>query len=105
MKRFNFIYWVVTSEKGTAALANDMGFVVPFKAAKEAANPLVRIADEYIANGKESVSWNFATIPSENWKNGVGSALTQYAAGKGSWNDVKTAFVQGWAKEYSSANK
>ena len=35
---------------------------------------------------------SFATIPSEEWKNGVGSALTAYAAGTGDWDAVKTAF-------------
>lgn len=101
----DFLYWVVTSEEGTAALANDMGFVSPFKNAKETTNPLVAIANDYIARGKESVSWNFATIPSDNWKNGLGSALTQYAAGNGSWNSVKSAFIDGWKKEYDAANK
>ena len=46
------------------------------------------------------MSWNFATIPSEAWKDGVGSALTAYAAGTGDWDAVKTAFVDGWATEY-----
>ena len=31
-------------------------------------------------------------------------ALTAYAAGTGSWDDVVTAFVDGWAKEYKLAN-
>ena len=75
------------------------------KKAKEATNPLVAIANDYIAKGKESVTWNFATIPSDSWKNGLGSALTRYAAGNGSWNDVKTAFVNGWKKEYDAAHK
>jgi raffinose/stachyose/melibiose transport system substrate-binding protein len=39
-------------------------------------------------------------MPSEEWKNGVGTALTAYAAGTGDWAGVKTAFVDGWAKEY-----
>ena len=100
----DFLYWVVTSEEGTTALADDMGFVSPFKAAKAASNPLVAISNEYIAEGKTSVSWNFSSIPSENWKNGVGTALTQYAAGTGSWDDVVSAFVNGWATEYKAAN-
>lgn len=101
----DFIYWVVTSEAGTNALANEMGFVSPFKNAKLAANPLVEIANRYIDEGKTSVSWNFATIPSDNWKNGVGTALTQYAAGSGSWDSVVTAFVDGWKNEYDKAHK
>ena len=50
------------------------------------------------------MSWNFPTMPSEEWKNGVGSALTAYAAGTGDWDAVKTAFVDGWATEYELAN-
>ena len=100
----DFLEWVVTSEEGTTSLADDMGFVSPFKAAKAASNPLVAIANEYIAEGKTSVSWNFSSIPSETWKNGVGTALTQYAAGTGSWDDVVSAFVNGWATEYKAAN-
>ena len=62
------------------------------------------IADQYVADGKTSVDWCFSTMPSEEWKNGVGSALTAYAAGTGKWDDVVTAFVDGWAKEYKLAN-
>ena len=43
-------------------------------------------------------------MPSEEWKNGVGTALTAYAAGTGDWTAVKTAFVDGWAKEYAAAH-
>ncbi len=100
----DFVNWCVTSETGTAAMADDMGFVIPFKAAKEATNVFVKADAEYTAAGKTPVSWNFTTMPSEDWKNGVGTALTQYAAGTGSWDDVKTAFVQGWATEYAKAN-
>ena len=96
----DFLYWVVTSETGTTALADDMGFVCPFKSAKESTNPLVKVADEYIAAGKKSVDWCFPTMPTEEWKNGVGTALTAYAAGTGSWDDVVTAFVDGWKTEY-----
>ena len=99
----DFMNWCVTSETGTTALADDMGFVIPFKAAKEAQNPLVVAANEYVEAGKTPVSWNFTTMPSEDWKNGVGAALTQYSAGKGEWKDVVTAFVDGWAKEIAKA--
>ncbi|MGN1112180.1 MAG: ABC transporter substrate-binding protein [Acutalibacteraceae bacterium] len=99
-----FLNWCVTSETGTTALADDMGFVIPFKAAKEATNVFVKIDNELTAAGKTPVSWNFTTMPSENWKNGVGTALTQYAAGTGEWDDVVKAFVDGWKTEYAAAN-
>jgi raffinose/stachyose/melibiose transport system substrate-binding protein len=99
-----FLNWCVTSETGTTALADDMGFVIPFKAAKEATNVFVKIDTELTAAGKTPVSWNFTTMPSETWKDGVGTALTQYAAGTGTWDDVVTAFVNGWATEYAANN-
>ena len=95
----DFIYWCVASDEGTKAMADDMGFVIPFKAAAESPNLFVKVDNEMTAEGKTPVAWNFSTMPSENWKNGVGSALTAYAAGTGSWDDVVTAFVDGWATE------
>ena len=100
----DFLYWCVTSETGTSAMADKMGFVIPFKKAKDSTNPLITIANQYVADGKTSVDWCFSTMPSEEWKNGVGSALTAYAAGTGDWNGVVTAFVDGWATEYQMAN-
>ena len=100
----DFLYWCVTSDEGTNALANEMNFVIPFKKAVESSNLFVKQDNEYTAAGKTPVSWNFTTMPSEEWKNGVGSALTAYAAGTGDWDGVVTAFVDGWASEYALAN-
>ena len=100
----DFLYWCVTSDEGTNALANEMNFVIPFKKAVESSNLFVKQDSEYTAAGKTPVSWNFTTMPSEEWKNGVGSALTAYAAGTGDWDAVVTAFVDGWASEYALAN-
>ena len=97
----DFINWCVSSDEGTQAMA-DMGFTIPFKNAKENPNVFVQQDAAYTAAGKTPVSWNFTTMPSEEWKNGVGSALTSYAAG-GSWDDVVTAFVDGWAAEKALA--
>ena len=98
----DFMYWVVTSDKGTSALANDMGFVVPFKKAAESANVFVKQDAAYTAAGKTPVSWNFTTMPSETWKNNVGTALTAYAADQSdaNWDEVEKAFVDGWKSEY-----
>lgn len=98
----DFLYWCVSSEEGTKALCGDMGFTIPFKGNLPATNPLVNIANEYIENGYIPVSWTFSTMPSEQWKNGVGSALTAYAAGTEGWDGVVKAFVDGWASEYKA---
>lgn len=102
-----FLNWVISSDKGRQAMA-DMGFVTPFKTFTEEyvpSNPLVTASNEYIDAGKESVAWCFTTMPSEEWKNGVGSALLEYAQGTGKWDNVKTAFVDGWKTEYAAANE
>ncbi len=99
----DFIAWCVTSEKGTKAMAGDMGFVIPFKNAAESENIFVKLDAEMTAAGKTPVSWNFTTMPSEEWKNGVGSALTAYAADPtdAKWEAVEKAFVDGWKAEAS----
>ena len=96
-----FINWCTSSEAGTKAMGEDMGFVIPFKNAVESTNLFVKQDVEYTAAGKTPVSWNFPTMPSEEWKNGVGSALTAYAADQtdANWDAVVTAFVDGWAAE------
>ena len=101
----DFMNWCVSSDKGTTAMADDMGFVIPFKDAKDTDNVFVQKDKELQAAGKTTIPWNFTTIPSEQWKADLSSALTAYAAGTGSWDDVKTAFVDGWAKEYKAANQ
>jgi len=97
-----FLEWVATSEEGTNSMANDMGFVTPFKKAAESKNLFVKQDKAYTAEGKTPVSWNFPTMPSEEWKNKVGSALTAYAANQtdANWDAVVTAFVDGWKSEY-----
>ena len=98
-----FLEWVITSDEGRKSMSQDMGFVVPFDTFTgeyASANPLVAVDAALTAAGKTPVSWNFPTMPSEEWKNGVGSALTAYAAGTGDWNGVVSAFVDGWKTEY-----
>ena len=102
----DFMAWCVSSEEGTNAMANEMGFVIPFKNAVESPNLFVKQDVAYTNAGKLPVSWNFPTMPSEEWKNGVGQALTAYAADQtdDNWAEVVTAFVEGWATEYALAN-
>ena len=103
----DFLQWVVESDEGRDAMANEMGFVTPFTTFDEylPANPLVEANSEYTKAGKTPVSWNFTTMPSEQWKNDLGSALLEYAQGTGQWDAVQKAFVDGWATEYAAANE
>ena len=97
----DFLYWVVTSDEGTTMLAEQFG-PCPFKNAKESANVFCNNANAYTAEGKYVVTWAFNYTPAvDDWRAGVVSAMTQYSAG-GSWDDVVTAFVNGWAYQYEN---
>ena len=98
---------VVTSKTGIKSLSSDMGFTTPFKSFSDVKsdNPLVQAAVDDQNSGKTAVSCNFTMMPSEQWKNDLGSALLEYAQGTGNWDGVKSAFVDGWAKEYANAHK
>ena len=112
----DFMYWCVTNETALKAITGGegampsgeagMGFAIPFKAAPESQNLFVKLDAEMTAAGKTPVSWNFTTMPSEEWKNMVGDALSQYAADQtdDNWQLVVTNFVDGWASEYALAN-
>ncbi len=99
----DFMYWVITSEEGTTMMAEQFG-PCPFKNAKEPENVFFAQANEYIANGNYVVTWAFNYTPAvDDWRAGVVDALTKYTAG-GSWDDVKLAFVDGWAAQYAAEN-
>ena len=103
-----FLHWVVTSEEGTTALAKDMGFVSPFKKAKEVDNVLCNIMNEYVANGCYNVAWSFNHTPNvDSWRKAVVDALAAYSVDQteANWSKVETAFVQGWANEYIKQNQ
>ncbi|MCI6754401.1 MAG: ABC transporter substrate-binding protein [Galactobacillus timonensis] len=96
----DFMYWCVTSDAGVNAMTSGdkMGFNIPFKSNPESTNVLFNLAN---ANTGTPVSWNFTTMPSEEWKNTLGQALTVYAADQtdANWEQVRSAFVDNWATE------
>ena len=101
----DFMDWCVTSDEGTKCMADDMGFNIPFKKAQESKNLFIKEDKQMTEDGKTPVAWNFSTMPSEEWKNGVGSALTAYAADQtdANWAKVVRAFVDGWATEAAAS--
>ena len=113
----DFMNWCVTDDTAVKCMCgaagampsgqDGMGFVIPFKKNLTSDNPLVNIANNYVKQGKKPVTWNFTTMPSEKWKNDLGSALTTYASKQtdANWDLVKKAFVDGWKKEAAAAKK
>lgn len=112
----DFMEWCVTDETALAAMTGGegampsgeagMAFAIPFSKAPESSNLFVAEDAALTAAGKTPVSWNFTTMPSEEWKNMVGSALAVYAADQTdeNWASVVSAFVDNWAAEYALAN-
>lgn len=99
-----FMYWVVTSKEGTEMLAEQFG-PCPFKKAATPENVFFAQANEYTANGNYVVTWAFNYTPAvDDWRAGVVDALTQYTSGKGTWEAVEKAFVDGWATQYKKEN-
>lgn len=96
----DFMNWCVTSDEGVAMMtgADKMGFTIPFKSSADTTNALFKMAME---SDKTPVSWNFTTMPSEEWKNVLGQALTVYAADQtdANWEQVRAAFVDNWKTE------
>lgn len=100
----DFMTWLVTSEEGTKMMAEQFG-EIPYKNAAENPNVFFKYAKQYIDEGKYVVDWTFNYTPNVNdWRAGVVAAMNQYNAG-GSWDNVVTAFVAGWATQYKAANE
>ena len=110
-----FLQWLLTDSWAQDVLAHRLGFDTPFKNFPKAKNPLVQAAVDYTAKeGKVPVTWVFVTMPSNGWKDDVGSDLLTYAqatkdgmtstSANDAWNTLKKAFVDGWAKEYKIAH-
>lgn len=99
----DFMKWLVTSEEGTKMMAEQFG-AIPYKAAADSGNVFLANANDLINAGNYNVDWAFNYTPNvDDWRAGLVAAMNKYDAG-GSWDDVKTAFVEGWATQYKAAN-
>ncbi len=102
----DFLYWVVTSDKGTTMLSEQFSGI-PFKNAKDSVNVFGADAKEYASAGNYTLSWAFNHTPNvDSWRATVVTALTTYSADPtdANWEAVVQAFVDGWAYEYNVQN-
>lgn len=100
----DFMKWLVTSEAGTKMMAEQFG-AIPYKGAADSGNVFLRNANELMEAGKYTVDWTFNYTPNvDDWRASLVAAMNKYDSGK-SWDDVKTAFVEGWATQYKAANQ
>ena len=99
----DFLVWLVSDPEAAAVYVEQLG-AVPFKNAPASANKFVNDGNAMLAEGKSSISWAFNYTPNvDSFRATLVTALASYSAG-GSWDDVVTAFVDGWAIEYATVN-
>ena len=100
----DFMKWLVTSEDGTEMMEEQFG-AIPYKSAADSENVFLRNANELMEAGDYTVDWTFNYTPNvEDWRASLAAAMNKYNAG-GKWDDVKTAFVEGWEAQYKAANQ
>ena len=100
----DFMKWLVTSDEGTKVMAEQFG-AIPYKKAADSGNVFLKNANDLFDAGNYNVDWAFNYTPNvDEWRASLVAAMNKYDAG-GSWDDVKTAFVEGWATQYKAANK
>ena len=95
-----FLEWLYGSDKGKAYVTNDLQFITIFNtfASNEApSNPLAVEVSAYLNDAsKPSVTWDFLTIPSQEYKDGIANQLYDYTQGKSDWSTVTDYAVEQW---------
>ncbi len=102
----DFLWWLFSSETGKKYVTDELGFIAPFDTFTDDETPDDPLAKEIVRwlNNKEAVNipWNFTVFPSQTYKEGLGSALLNYAKGTMSWDQVKKYAVDEWKNEFGA---
>ena len=102
----DFLVWLVTDPDASAVYVEQLG-AVPFKNCPASANKFIVDGNKLLADGKYAVTWAFNHTPNvDSWRATVVTALTAYSADQSdaNWQQVVSAFVDGWAIEYNVVN-
>ena len=102
----DFMVWCVTDPDASRKLVDTFG-VMPYKSAAESTNGFLAAADAYTSNGCYVMNWATNFQPNvDDYRAGLVAALNQYNADQSAanWEQVRTAFVDGWAVQYQNAN-
>ncbi len=101
-----FMKWCVTDKEASQLLVDSFG-VMPYKNAVESSNAFLKNANDYTAAGNYVMDWATNYQPNVNeYRAQLVSALNAYCADQSdaNWDQVKAAFVDGWATQYAAAN-
>ncbi len=104
-----FVEWLFSSEKGKAAVTNDLGLIAPFNTFSEEEKPEDPLAKEVLRDMADetttSIPWQFTTFPSTRFKDNLGAALLEYASGSMTWEQVKEQVISDWAAEKAAVKQ
>ncbi len=104
-----FLEWVITSDEGRMAISDTMGLTAPFDTFTgefASKNAFAAAANEYASQGKTAVAWSFNATPNvDDWRADVVAAMVEYTCNGGDWSGVESAFVDGWANQWTLANE
>ena len=102
----DFLYWLVTDDVAAQKMVDTLG-AIPFKSAPASSNVFLANGNDLANAGNYTVSWAFNHTPNvDSWRATVVTALTAYSADPtdANWEAVVSAFVDGWAIEYTVVN-
>ena len=102
----DFLYWLVTDAEASQVVVDQLG-AIPFKSAPASANAFLANGNDLAANGNYTVTWAFNHTPNvDSWRATLVTALTAYSADPtdANWEQVVSAYVDGWAIEYAVVN-
>ena len=102
----DFLVWLVTDPDASAVYVEQLG-AVPFKNCPASPNKFIVDGNELLSEGKYAVTWAFNYTPNvDSWRATVVTALAAYSADQSdaNWQQVVSAFVDGWAIEYDVVN-
>ena len=102
----DFLYWLVTDAEASAVLVEQLG-AVPFKSCPESSNKFIVDGNKLLSEGKYAVTWAFNYTPNvDSFRATLVTAMAAYSADPtdANWEQVVSAFVDGWAIEYQTVN-
>ena len=98
--------WRVSDPEASATMVGQLG-IMPYKNAAASTNGFLNDAAKYTADGCYVMDWATNYQPNvDEYRKDLVSALNAYNADQtdANWDLVKTAFVDGWAKQYQTVN-
>lgn len=103
----DFLEWLFSSDIGKDYVTNKFQFITvfnTFSTEETPSNPLAREVATYINDtSKSSVSWNFTTFPSQEFKDMLSNHLYSYISGEEDFDAVSEYVVSEWNLEKAGA--